>query len=263
MGKSFSEKGYIIVRSAISQKLVKKIQKEIFNVLKIRKKKNNEKYTSFCRMVKNLRVKEYNFTKPLFEVLHYKGLLEKMFLEKKFYNVVSNLLGKDLAFCTDPGITLNLPDKADPKKNYLFKEWHQEIWSGASPSTIQIWTPLIHKNSKNGQMELIEDSHKWGHVPHRDRKPILLPKKFKTKKLNLKYGDVVIFSTLLLHRSLPTESPRLSFPCLLKNFKSNDISFQDIRSFHNFSYSELTKIERILGNHFLSPFRLKNLTDNN
>ena len=39
MGKSFSEKGYIIVRSAISQKLVKKIQKEIFNVLKIRKKK--------------------------------------------------------------------------------------------------------------------------------------------------------------------------------------------------------------------------------
>ena len=170
-------------------------------------------------------------------------------------------MGKDLAFCTDPGITLNIPEKADSKKNYLFKDWHQEIWSGASPSTIQIWTPLIHKTSENGQMQIIKDSHKWGHVPHRNRKPIKLPKKFKTTQLKLNYGDVIIFSTLLLHRSLPTEFTRLSFPCLLKNFKAKDNSFQDIRSFHNYSFSEITKIERILGNHFLSPFRLSKLDD--
>ena len=77
--------------------------------------------------------------------------------------------------------------------------------------------------------------------------------------LNLNYGDVIIFSTLLLHRSLPTKFPRLSLPMLTKNFKSNDISFQDIRSFENYSFSELTKIQRILGNHFLSPYRLKKL----
>ena len=63
-----------------------------------------------------------------------------MFLEKKFYKAVVDLMGKDLAFCTDTGITLNLPNKPSPKKNYLFKDWHQEIWSGANPSTIQIWT---------------------------------------------------------------------------------------------------------------------------
>ena len=43
-------------------------------------------------------------------------------------------------------MTLNLPNKDSPKKNYLFKDWHQEIWSGANPSTIQIWTPLIKKD---------------------------------------------------------------------------------------------------------------------
>ena len=263
MLNKFSESGYIIVRKAISSKLISLIQKEIYNKLGIFSTNKKKNYIKFCNIVKKNKSKEYFFTKPLFEILLYKGLLKKLFLEKKFHSAISEILGKDLAFCTDPGITLNLPDKPDPKKNYLYKDWHQEIWSGASPSTIQIWTPLIHKTSKSGQIELIKESHKWGHVPHRDRKPLELPKFFKTIKLNLNYGDVIIFSTLLLHRSLPTNSARLSFPCLLKNFKFKDNSFQDIRSFHNYSYSEITKIERILGNHFLSPFRLKNLDDNN
>ena len=261
MTKNFSETGFIIVRNAISKNLVKKIQNEIYSVLKIRDSKKVKRYKKFCNLVKNLKNNEYNFTKPIFETLHFKGLLEKMFLEKKFYKTVVDLMGKDLAFCTDTGITLNLPNKPSPKKNYLFKDWHQEIWSGANPSTIQIWTPLIHKDSKNGQMELIKDSHKWGHVPHINRKPTLLPKKFNTKKLNLEYGDVIIFSTLLIHRSLPTIYPRLSLPILLKNFKSKDFSYQDNRSFKIYSYSEITKIERILGNHFLTPYRLKNLDE--
>jgi ectoine hydroxylase-related dioxygenase (phytanoyl-CoA dioxygenase family) len=261
MKKSFSEAGYIILRNAISKNLIKKIQHEIYNHLKINGTSQNRKYLQFCNLAQNLKIKEFDFTKPIYEALHHKGLLEEMFLEKKFYNSVADLLGKDLAFCTDPGITLNLPNKASPKKNYLFKDWHQEIWSGASPSTIQIWTPLIHKDSRNGQMELIEESHKWGHIPHMNRKPISLPKKYKTKTLNLAYGDIFIFSTLLLHRSLPTKSPRLSLPNLLNNFKAKDYSFQSYRNFKIYSNSEITKIERILGNHYLSPFRLKNLDD--
>ena len=92
---------------------------------------------------------------------------------------------------------------------------------------------------------------------------LFLNSSLSCKTLNLEYGDVIIFSTLLLHRSLPTKSPRLSLPILLKNYKSKDNSYQDNRSFKIYSYSELTKIERILGNHFLSPFRLKNLDDDN
>ena len=157
---------------------------------------------------------------------------------------------------------INLPNKTDSKANYFFKDWHQEIWSGASPTTLQIWTPLIHQDSKSGQIELIEESHQWGHVPHKNRTPIFLPKKIKTKKLNLEYGDVIVFCTLLIDRTLPALFPRLGLACLVKNFKNKDYSFEGNRSFHNFSYSEITKIERVLGNHYLSPFRLKNLGDN-
>jgi len=261
MRKSFSEAGYTILRNAISKSLIKEIQHEIYSCLKINGTSQNRKYLKFCDLAQSLKIKEYDFALPLFQALYHKGLLEKMLLEKKFHNSVSDLLGKDLAFCTDPGITLNLPNKASPKKNYQFKEWHQEIWSGANPSTIQIWAPLIHKDSKSGQLELIEESHKWGHIPHVNRKPTSLPKKYKTKVLNLECGDVFIFSTLLLHRSLPTKSPRLALPMLLSNFKAKDYSFQSYRNFRIYSNSEITKIERILGNHYLSPFRLKDLGD--
>ena len=38
MKKSFSESGYIILRNAISKNLVKEIQNEIYNILKIKEK---------------------------------------------------------------------------------------------------------------------------------------------------------------------------------------------------------------------------------
>ena len=261
MSKNFAETGYIILKKAISNKLINEIKNEIYSFLKINGKSEKNKYQKFCRLVEKIKVKEFDFTEPIFEILLYKGLIKKFFLEKKFINTVAHLLGRDLAFCSDGGITLNLPKKASPKKNYLFKDWHQEIWSGASPSTVQIWSPLIFEDINSGQMEIMEESHKWGHIPHMDRKPIQLPKKYKTKKLKLDYGDVIIFSTLLMHRSLPTTKPRLSLPVLIKNFKDRNHIFQDNRSFKIYSYSEMTKLERILGNEMLSPYRLKNVDE--
>ena len=257
MFKSFSETGYIIIKDSINKNLINKIHNEIYNCLKIKGKSKKARYIQFSKKTLNLKNKEFEFTKPIFELLHYKKFLEKIFLEKKIFKILTDLLGKDLAYCTDPGINLNIPSKSNPKKNYFFKDWHQEIWSGASPNTVQIWTPLIQKNSKSGQIELIEESHKWGHVPHKNKKPLQIPKNIKIKKLNLECGDIIIFSTLLMHRSIATNHPRLALPCLVKNFKNKDYSFEGNRSFHNFSYSEMTKIERILGNHYLSPFRLK------
>ena len=262
MISNFSNKGYLIIRKAINPNLSKKIRSEIFKLLKINDKNERKKYINLCNKVTKLKSKDYHeYTKPLFNFLHHHGYLEKIFLEKKIHNSVSHLLGKDLAYCTDPGINLNVPISKGVKKGYQFKAWHQEIWSGASPSTIQLWTPLIHKNSRSGQIEFIIDSHKWGHVPHKNRMPIELPKNIKTKRLNLECGDVIIFSTLLIHRSVETDYPRMALPCLIKNFKNKEFSFETNRNFHIYSYSEMTKLERIWGNHYLSPFRIKDINE--
>lgn len=259
MAESFSENGFLIIKNAIRNKTIQEIHLEIFNFLnKSHSKKINQKklYDIFFQKTSNLKTSEYDFTEPLFNILFHKKLLDKILLENLFYKTLSNLMGRDLAYCYDPSINLNLPNKDSSKKNYLFKDWHQEIWSGANPSTAQIWTPILQKDRNNGQIELIVGSHKWGHIPHRNRKPIDLPKNFKTLKLTFNYGDVIIFSTLLLHRSLPTRYPRLALPLLLRNFKNKDDSFQQNRNWKIFSYSEFTKIEKILGNHYLSPYRI-------
>ncbi len=267
MPKSFSDTGYLIIKKSIDTNLIKSIQSEIYNLINNSNKKkiNSQKnYLNFCKKVKNLKSKnkkysEFEFVKPIFERLNYKGYIKKIILQKKLNNYLMSLLGKDLAYCSDPSLNLNLPKKNLPSKNYLFKNWHQEIWSGASPSSVQLWTPLFHKNSKQGQIEFILDSHKWGHIPHRNRAPSELPKNYKTKVLNLEYGDVVVFSTLILHRSVSADFPRLALPLLIKNFKNKDSSYQDNKNWKIFSFSELTKIEQILGNHYLSPFRLMDL----
>ena len=74
--------------------------------------------------------------------------------------------------------------------------------------------------------------------------------------IKLNKGDVIFFSTLLMHRSLECKNLRLASPILIKNFKDNTYSFENNRNWTIFSYSEITKIERILGNHYLSPFRI-------
>lgn len=256
--KLFSEQGFTIVKNAIDSKTLENIHNNLYFALEqkeILPIKNNDLYNVFCEKLKKNKKTEYDFTLPIFQYLLFKNSFDDLLKSKKLYDSLTGLLGKDLSYCTDPSITVNIPEKASSKKNYLFKDWHQEIWSGANPSTIQIWTPLIHKKSTDGQMELIMDSHKWGHIPHRNRKPTNLPRKFETYKIKLEYGDVLVFSTLLVHRSIKSSYPRMALPMLLKNFKQIDYSFQNNRNWKIFSYSELTKIERVLGNHFLSPYR--------
>ena len=79
---------------------------------------------------------------------------------------------------------------------------------------------------------------------------------------DIEIGDVIIFHSLLLHGSNPIDGdgqPVLAMPCLLKNFRLQNQSFECFKNWRNFSYSDLSKIDRRLGNHYLSPFRLLNV----
>ena len=69
------------------------------------------------------------------------------------------------------------------------------------------------------------DSHKWGLIPNKNRKPIELPKSFQTLKTDLEVGDIIIFSTLMLHRSLSAEFPRMSLTAQIKILKIKIFQF--------------------------------------
>tara|TARA_B100001029_G_C15029235_1_gene435760 strand:+ start:510 stop:1352 length:843 start_codon:yes stop_codon:yes gene_type:complete len=259
---TFSHKGYKIIRNAISPKLIKetqiKILEKINSKIKIQNKSDSELYKKFKKTVDKLKNNEFQFISKISNHLIYSNQISKLLKEKKIIKFLKETLGNDLSHINDPHIlSINLPSKNDAKKNYFFKDWHQEIWSGSNIRTIQLWTPIFQKGFDEGQIEIIENSHQWGHVPHKNRSPINLPNKFKTKKIKLNKGDVIFFSTLLLHRSLKCKNLRLASPILIKNFKDNTYSFDNNRNWIIFSYSEMTKIERVLGNHYLSPYRIE------
>ena len=148
---NFSEKGFLIIRNAVSLGLIREIQKLVIKSIKSNnkvKKSQKNNYKFLCSTVKNLKVSEYNFVKPIYELLLYKGVIEKFLLEKKLYKSISEILGHDLSYCNDQSLVLNVPKLKKSKKNYLFKDWHQEIWSGSGTASINVWTPIFQKSIK-------------------------------------------------------------------------------------------------------------------
>lgn len=94
--------------------------------------------------------------------------------------------------------------------------WHQD--NGYTPldpeEYLTCWLALDDADEANGAMQLLPGSHRWGTVPHRDDKAknpyfrvgydgddagVLVP---------LRRGDVLVFSSLAMHRSGPNRSDR-------------------------------------------------------
>lgn len=268
---NFVEDGFTIIRNAISPPLINETQKIVNDTLKklssnfnLKINAHNENENIFYEQITKLITKEnpYEILKPVWGNLIHNKILTLIFSEKLIFEFISNILGKDLCHQDDPSLTLNLPGISSSKENYLFKGYHQEVWSGADIHTIQFWTPIFQSNNLGG-IDLIKGSHLWGHIPHRNRKPIELPKNKIEIHSNLEIGDVIFFHSLLLHKTSPIKvggKPRLAIPCLLKNFATPNDSFERYRNWKIFSYSDLSHIDRRLGNHYLSPFRLSDIS---
>ena len=124
---------------------------------------------------------------------------------------------------------------------------------------IVVWIQYIHfsfldanfsSKNKSGQIEVIKGSHTWGHIPHNNREPISLPKKYEIQSINLNEGDVLLFHSLLLHRSKKIVSERfdarLALITHIRNFKHINNSFDLNKSWRIFNMSELTKVEKNL-----------------
>ena len=253
MKNNFEKNGFIILKNAIDKDLLKQLKQVVTG-------SNKTEYKFFISKVKKNKKKLYDFVNEFHKIYLFKEIYKKILLKPKVYNSLTFLLGSDLAHHEDPSLTINISNLGSNKKNYLFKKWHQEIWSGASTSTIALWTPIFLPKDCEGQIEFIPGSHLWGHIPHKNREPIYLPKNFKVFKTSIEEGDVILFHSLLLHKTSEIKSKnydaRLALITHVRNFKYYNSSFDNNKSWRIFSLSELTKIEKKLGNHYLSPFRL-------
>lgn len=255
--EKFLKDGFLIIRNGIDKILLDKLKNIINN--DFRKTSKNKKYDIFLKKILKKKKSNFEFCLDIHNDCLHSEIYKKILSSKKILPKLVKLIGPDLAHHEDPSWTINEYGKNSSKKNYHFKNWHQEIWSGSSTSTLVVWAPIFLPKNKSGQIEFIKSSHRWGHVPHQNRMPISLPKKFKNIKININEGDILIFHSLLFHKTSPIISKkfdaRIALITHVKNFKQNDISYNSNKSWRLFNFSELTKIEKVLGNHYLSPYR--------
>ena len=171
--------GYTAIKNCIDKKIIKEAQDNINNTLKrllISKKLSiSKKLTvNFLNCVKIW--PQYKIQVLAAKNLNQSNITYKILRSKKILNFFISLIGPDLEYMTNGELAINVTGLTD---DYLVKKYHQELWSGQGLSSIQVWIPIYLKPGMS-TIEIIKRSHTWGHVPHRDRKPIELPKKYST-----------------------------------------------------------------------------------
>jgi hypothetical protein len=271
--ESFISNGYIVIKECISKDVMDQCQRLLNDALSTDPLQNNfcDEYSrfrslieyherSYCKTGSESGNEYYAFDvmKPLWNSLVGSGVLENILNEKSFISLIKEMLGPDLAFQDMPTLILNLPSKPSSNANYQFKEWHQEVWSGASISTVQTWSPIFMDKSVGG-ISVIPGSHNWGHIPHRNRVPVDLPDEYQSINIEAKVGDVVVFHSLLLHKTNPVDADfgsRLALTVPLRNFKANFDSFEQYSNWKIYHRGVLSRIDKRLGNHYLSPYRV-------
>lgn len=128
-----------------------------------------------------------------------------------------------------PYVPLRIDVKGEEK--YLF-DWHQDFpYTQGSEDGIVIWAPLFDVLNNEGGIKFIPGSHKNGIEPviiadkqnsnengaHTVRLPAA--ERFDAQQaftLDVRAGDVLVFSTLLLHKSLPLQKQQIRWTTQLR-----------------------------------------------
>lgn len=208
--------------------------------------------------VDSLKLTTLQIQEPIWQYFVYKGIPDLVLNSHILLNSIKSIIGSDLQYILSTAMVISIPPAETSRKNYLFKKYHQELWSGCALSSLQSWTPIF-QSSNAGQLDIIPGSHKWGLVPNRNREPLSLPDHTEIQT-DINYTDCLLFHPLLLHRSssmVSCDLSRLSMPITLRNFRYKDYeNFESRSSWKTFHISPQTEIEMSLGNSYLSPFRL-------
>ena len=251
------EHGYAILRRCISLDLIDQCKEAITfrlgQMLEERDiKPNGDIYVDFLQAIE--RIAQPQVQVELSKYLRYKEFQKRILLEPLVLEKLIVILGPDLQCESSSELAVNV---TGVQSGYLVKKYHQEYWSGTGVNTLQTWNPLAIEPGM-GSLEIIEASHTWGHVPHRNREPIDIPSNAATTILDIEEGDMVFFHSLLLHQTVPNshEFPRFGMPQLVRNFHHDETGFEDLKQWETFHFSPMSEIRKRLGNPHLSPFRI-------
>lgn len=219
--EQFTEQGYLVVQSALSESDLAPLIAVVSAVVDTRATKlYNEGVISdtYAEMPFDRRwhavLKACGRQNEVagWHTLVFSEALFDLITHPKVLDVLETLIGGDIQFNGDFWVRPKLPNE---KLTTL--PWHQD--SAYMPDTendthLTVWLPLVDVKSENGALQFLPGSHKSGlqtyhRVPGEAFAVPVLPPTLLDSEINtleMQKGDLLVFNNLVFHRSLVNRS---------------------------------------------------------
>ena len=239
--KNFEKNGYVIVPG--NKKLLDKIRKIIFqkikNNKKIKNKSNDE--ANITKVFNNfhnfVNLKELNSLRfNIYKKINVGNVFSEIYYEiAKDY--LDELVGNELSMQKKINLSIQMPKDKDS-----LLDLHSDIYAGESPFQVVVWIPLVDAYDTK-TMFFTKPSHnkimneKLLNTNNFTTKEMYNKNKKNFEFLNVKFGDILIFSPLILHGNTmnKTTETRFSLNCRFKSLLTPyDVTVKSHRNIPNF-----------------------------
>ena len=200
--KQLKEEGYIILRNFFSEDYIINLRQKAEEIFKIQFKR-----FGYSGDLKENMIRLFAEQQEIFincgKIIQ-AGLIElyKLPLEEKLLSKIKDLGIEFPNLCTRPVLFFNHPKLA--KEEVYYKTPPHQDWSSmlSSSDSLVVWVPLVDVGYQNGSMWIWPRSHKNGPLPFFSVGGFAsVETEGEGIQTELKIGDIVIFSTLLVHSS--------------------------------------------------------------
>ena len=229
----FQNKGYLILDEVFEKDLSLEFCINLINIMNSFKleKINIQNYQYLdlkqlseitLKCLHTLELVDHKYIKIIYDTIRDTDLLYRMTNSKKILNSIYQLMGHNNKI---PLYVKQVACRIDmPNDNTFSLDWHQEAhYSIKGSQFIQLWAPIINNVVKeNGSIKILESSNlegvtetidyvpKVGHAQYKPKQEII--DKYNEIQVELKLGQVLLFSNTLIHKSgvNSSEYPRLT-----------------------------------------------------
>ena len=218
--KKFLKQGYVISNLNKNELIhLNKIKKKIVKILKNSFKKKNKKNDFFENFHQHIDKK--NLNKLRLKVF---SKINKYNFNKHYYKIFSRfiepLVGTENVIQKKINISVQLPND-----DSSLLPVHSDTWAGDSPFEIVVWVPLVDCKKTQSMFILPNSSgiaKKFSSLNFYDNDEIMKKIEKQIKFLEIKYGQVLIFSQNLPHGNVVNKENRTrwSFNARVKSLMS-------------------------------------------
>jgi len=249
----YRDNGYIVIKDFIDKKLLDEVKNDAETIFKIQLKR--------LGIINSFQVTEEEFENGLFKLFN-KDLQTLIFCGKQVQHLISlhRLALNDTIINTLKTLGIAFPiinvrptlffnhRKLSNNTTVWKKPPHQD-WrtTQGSLDSMIIWVPLMDIYDETGPLEIIPESHKLGLLNYKysDNYHVIDDQQLKSDNfisVELKKGDALFFSTLLIHRSGNNTSEKIRWSCHFRYNNLNDQSFIERGFPHSYIYGPMEEL---------------------